>query len=151
MTTPFTGRRMAFAMIAFFGVVIGVNMLMAVVAARSFGGTVVDNSYVASQRFNRWLAQPDAQRANGWTAMVERKDEGVAVVFADHGAPLVGGAVEGIAVHPLGRMPDRRLSFQEIAPGRYRSIESLPAGRWRLRIILRHGGRAGRFMEDIAA
>jgi nitrogen fixation protein FixH len=142
---------MAFAMIAFFGVVLGVNMLMAVVAARSFGGTVADNSYVASQRFNRWLAQAEAQRANGWTAMVERKDEAVAVVFADHGAPLAGGAVEGIAVHPLGRTPDRRLSFQEIAPGRYRSIESLPAGRWRLRIILRHGGRAGRFMEDIAA
>jgi nitrogen fixation protein FixH len=142
---------MAFAMIAFFGVVLGVNMLMAVVAARSFGGTVVDNSYVASQRFNRWLAQADAQRANGWTAMVERKDGAFAVVFADHGAPLAGGAVEGIAVRPLGRTPDRRLSFQEIAPGRYRSIESLPAGRWRLRIILRHGGRAGRFMEDIAA
>ncbi|EQB08879.1 hypothetical protein L286_01110, partial [Sphingobium sp. HDIP04] len=51
---------------AFFAVVIAVNMLMATVAVRSFGGTVVENSYVASQKFNGWLAQARAQQRLGW-------------------------------------------------------------------------------------
>ncbi|MGE0776676.1 MAG: FixH family protein, partial [Sphingomonadaceae bacterium] len=56
MTRSFTGRHMAIILIAFFGVVIAVNFYMARMAIGTFGGTVVDNSYVASQRFNGWLA-----------------------------------------------------------------------------------------------
>ena len=55
MTRRFTGRHMLVLMLAFFGVVVAVNLLMATLATRTFGGTVVDNSYVASQRYNRWL------------------------------------------------------------------------------------------------
>ncbi|MFP5454579.1 MAG: FixH family protein, partial [Alphaproteobacteria bacterium] len=55
MRRGFTGRHMAASMVGFFTVVIAVNVTMATVASHSFGGTVVDNSYVASQRFNRWL------------------------------------------------------------------------------------------------
>eukprot|EP01035_Chromulina_nebulosa_P040301 gene40301-54499_t len=53
-------------MCAFFAVVIGVNMLMASDAIRTFGGTVVDNSYVASQQYNGWLAEARVQRLYGW-------------------------------------------------------------------------------------
>jgi hypothetical protein len=59
---PFTGRHMAMIMIAFFGVVIAVNVLMARFAVSTFGGVVVENSYVASQHFNRWL---DEARVEG--------------------------------------------------------------------------------------
>ena len=52
-----TGRHVAAIFVAFFAVVIAVNVLMASYAVGGFGGTVVDNSYVASQRFNGWLAQ----------------------------------------------------------------------------------------------
>src|SRR5687768_10998939 len=67
---PFTGRHMAAIICTFFGVVIAVNMLMAVLATRTFGGTVVDNSYVASQKFNGWLAQARAQQSLGWQESV---------------------------------------------------------------------------------
>ncbi|WP_037492794.1 FixH family protein, partial [Sphingobium sp. HDIP04] len=62
----FTGWHMTAILAAFFAVVIAVNMLMATVAVRSFGGTVVENSYVASQKFNGWLAQARAQQRLGW-------------------------------------------------------------------------------------
>src|SRR3546814_19411645 len=64
---PFTGRHAAMILIAFFGVVISVNIVMASFALSTFGGTVVDNSYVASQHSNEWLATADAQhgRASG--------------------------------------------------------------------------------------
>lgn len=139
----FTGRHMAFSMIAFFGVIIGVNMTMATVATRTFGGKVVENSYVASQKFNGWLAEARAQQAAGWTA--DLGGEGGRVVAVTK----AGGKMRGVAAHPLGRTPDMQLSFREEAPGRYVSHQLLPAGRWRVRVQVREGGETASFMEDV--
>ena len=68
MRGPFTGRHMALILVAGFGIVIAVNFLMAYLAARDFGGVVVENSYVASQNYNSWLKEADAQRQLGWEA-----------------------------------------------------------------------------------
>ena len=51
----FTGRHMAIIMVAFFGVIIAVNLTMATLASRSWTGLVVKNSYVESQKFNSVL------------------------------------------------------------------------------------------------
>ena len=48
----FSGRHMLLTMLAFFGVIIGVNLTMAWFARSSWTGLVVENSYVASQEFN---------------------------------------------------------------------------------------------------
>jgi nitrogen fixation protein FixH len=48
----FTGRHMLMIMLAFFGVIITVNVVMARFAMTSWTGLVVENSYVASQQFN---------------------------------------------------------------------------------------------------
>ena len=53
MTRRFTGWHFTAIITAFFGVVIAVNLTMAVFATRTFGGVVVENSYVASQTFDR--------------------------------------------------------------------------------------------------
>ena len=70
----FTGRHMLAIMLAFFGVIIGVNVLMAVVAGSSWTGFVVKNSYVASQEFNEKVAAARAQAALGWTSELAIKD-----------------------------------------------------------------------------
>jgi len=62
---PFTGRKMAAIMVAFFAVVIIVNVYMAREASSTFGGVVVENSYVASQQYNRWLDEASAENALG--------------------------------------------------------------------------------------
>ena len=49
----FTGRHMLAIMLAFFGVIIAVNLVMATLASKSWTGLVVKNTYVASQQFNR--------------------------------------------------------------------------------------------------
>jgi nitrogen fixation protein FixH len=135
-STPrrFTGWHMTGILVAFFAVVIAVNMLMATLAVRSFGGVVVDNSYVASQKFNGWLKAARAQEAQGWreTIAIDAQRR-VQVSLADAaGGPLNGVAVTATAVHPLGRAPDIALAFREVSPGRYRAERALPAGRWRL-------------------
>jgi nitrogen fixation protein FixH len=57
----FTGWHMLAIMVAFFGVVISVNMLMAYYANTSWSGILAKNTYVASQDFNA-----KAEEARGW-------------------------------------------------------------------------------------
>ena len=66
MMRPFTGRHMLGIMLAMFGTIIAVNVVMAHHAVTTFGGTVVDNSYVATASYNRWLADARAQSLRGW-------------------------------------------------------------------------------------
>ena len=63
MNSPLTGKRMTGIFVLFFGVVIAVNVVMACYASSTFGGIVVENSYVASQDFNRWLDEAAAEKA----------------------------------------------------------------------------------------
>ncbi|MES0071742.1 FixH family protein [Mesorhizobium sp. M0058] len=63
----FTGRHMLAIILAFFGVVITVNLTMATLANTSWTGLVVENTYVASQQFNKKAGEGRAQAALGWT------------------------------------------------------------------------------------
>ena len=76
MTRTFTGRHMFAILAVFFGVVIAVNFTMATFASTTFGGVVVENSYVASQHFNRWLDEAAEEKALGWQARVSRTASG---------------------------------------------------------------------------
>ncbi|MBZ4021431.1 nitrogen fixation protein FixH [Rhodobacter sp. TJ_12] len=64
MAKPLTGRKVLMMFLAFFGLIIVVNMTMAYNAIRTFPGLEVDNSYVASQTFD---ADREAQERLGWT------------------------------------------------------------------------------------
>ena len=70
----FTGYHMLFAMVAFFGVIIAVNITLAFVASSSWTGFVVENSYVASQHFNEKLVEGREQAALGWTSQLTIAD-----------------------------------------------------------------------------
>lgn len=143
----FTGRHMAAILISFFGVVIAVNVLMAKLAISTFGGEVVENSYVASQHFNRWLDEAGAERALGWKADIRHDPDGT-VRVALIGAPS-GATVVGEAWHPLGRLPDHILHFRPEGAA-FRSNESFPAGRWRIRIEVTAGGHRWRGEQSVA-
>jgi len=143
----FTGRHMALAMAGFFGVVFTVNLLMARLAHATFGGVVVENSYVASQQFNRWLGEAKAEDALGWDARLEwRADRHLAVTLA--GVPE-GARVQAMARHPLGRLPDRVLRFASAGDNHYISSDALPAGRWQLRLDVQSGGKSWRQEREL--
>lgn len=147
MNREFTGRHMWFVMIGMFGTIIAVNLVMARFAIDTFGGKVVDNSYVASQDYNRWLAEARVQKQLGWTITARRgPDERVLVT-----ATPARGVLSGIAHHPLGRLPDRWLRFEQSGSGRWTSDQPLPAGRWRLRLTLSSSGKSARFIAEIEA
>ena len=128
---PFTGRHIAIILIAFFGTVIAVNFTMAYFASSTFGGLVVDNSYVASQKFNGWLAKARQEKALGWSLEAERMADGHIALTLGGGDGLMNDAhVSALIRHPLGRAPERTTAFRALGAGRYESIEALSAGRW---------------------
>lgn len=138
--SPFTGPRMAVVLVGGFAVVIAVNLLMASIAVGSFHGTVVDNSYVASQNYNGWLRQAAASEALGWQAVPHRREDGRIVIEALH-VPA-GARITATATRPLGVREETPLSFVAGAQGRWVSREAVAPGRWQLRMAIRAGDQA---------
>ncbi|WP_404712555.1 FixH family protein [Sphingomonas sp. MMS24-J13] len=152
MTRTFTGWHMLGIMLAMFGTIIAVNLIMATYAIRTFGGTVVDNSYVASQDFNHWLAEARAQKALGWTiAVTEDGTHRPVVAIRARAGSLEGATVHAVAIHPLGRAPMRDIVFTPMGGDRHIATWPLPAGRWLLRITVRQGGHTASFDDELKA
>lgn len=145
----FTGRHMTMILVAFFGVVMTVNFTMAYVAVSGFGGTVVDNSYVASQNYNRWLAEGRAQAALGWQVSAARDGEGRVLLDVRDAAGAWDGHITGTARHPMGRHAETPLSFTALGDGRYRSAAPVPVGRVDLRLALHQGDAAMRVLIEL--
>ena len=149
MTRRFTGRHMALIMVAFFAIVVGVNFTMARLAIGSFGGTVVDNSYVASQRYNDWLEKARQQALLGWTATVSiDRTRHVIVSIATPRGPLDSAVVSAAATHPVGALPPIALRFVTDG-GISRSRAPLAPGRWLVRLDVAHGTNKASFDAEV--
>ena len=146
-----TGYHVAAMIVAFFAVVVCVNMVMARFAISTFGGTVVDNSYVASQKYNQWLEQARNQATHGWTVSPTERVGGKAVMALaqDGGTALLGAEIMTVAEHPVGRSQPITLRFRDIGDGTYASINTLPAGRWKLRINITHEGKKMTLAQEV--
>lgn len=150
MITQFTGRHMAAIMVAFFSVVIAVNFTMARLASSTFGGVVVANSYVASQRFNDWLGEARAQDRLGWRAEVRGGSGGrLEVELTGRDGPLANALVAAQAEHPVGRLPGRAFVLTDRGNGIYAAPHGLAPGRWRVTIEARRDGADARFQQDL--
>ena len=144
----FTGWHMTGILVAFFGIVIAVNLVMARYAVGTFGGTVVDNSYIASQHFNGWLEKAAAERKLGWTIKAALNgNRHVVLTVTKNGAPLQGASATATAHHPLGKLPEHSLHFSPLAEGGLISARPLPAGRWQLRLSTSKDGDTVRSLE----
>lgn len=86
MQRELTGKHVLIIMLVAFGTIIAANVVMMASAIRTFPGLVVDNSYVASQEFDKKRA---AQEALGWTTAVIYRDGECALNFTNKdGAPV---------------------------------------------------------------
>ena len=136
--------------VAFFGVIIVVNFYMASLARSTFGGVVVDNSYVAGQHYNEWLDKADAQAKLGWDeAITLDADRHVIVRLTKDAAPLSGIAATGEASHPLGRAPSIALDFVTYDAGVVRSKQAIPAGRWQVTLSVRYNADIARYKQEV--
>jgi len=145
VTKRFTGWHFTAIITAFFGVVIAVNLTMAVFATRTFGGVVVENSYVASQKYNGWLAAAKRQQQLAWSIDPGLDDQRRVTIALS----IDGAEVDGFARHPLGREADIPLTF--VTRGaQSQSVNSLPPGRWNIHLLVRRGESEARLIETLS-
>lgn len=127
----FTGKHMLLLAASFFGVIISVNVGMAVVASTSWTGLVVDNSYVASQEFEEKRIAHEKQSAAGWQASFTYAP-GIAQVIVRDGAgnTIDLGPVKLQINRPVGGHDDQKLTLNRSTGGGYSAAVTLADGVW---------------------
>lgn len=143
-------------MLAFFGAVIAVNVVFAVVAVQSFPGEDVRRSYLQGINYNDTLAERRAQAAAGWRAETALSDEGGETILkvrllTRQGSPIENANLAGELRWPTDSRRDRVLTFHPVDGGLYVArLGALPAGDWRLRARAEAGGGALNFESELA-
>jgi nitrogen fixation protein FixH len=133
----FTGLHMLIVMVAFFGVVIGVNLTMAVLASQSWTGLVVKNSYVASQHYNEVLAQARQQDALGWNGMLAYDGERLVFALRDRaGLPVHVLDARVRVSRPTHEHDDQAVDLTPTSGG-YEAEAALAAGIWNADVTAR--------------
>src|SRR5215217_4160522 len=79
---PLTGRTVFVLLVAFFGVVIGVNLVMMRFAIKTLPGTEVDSAYSASLAYEKEIVAAREQNLRNWRidAHVQRGPDGSATL-----------------------------------------------------------------------
>jgi nitrogen fixation protein FixH len=146
----FTGAHLAATVVAFFAVVIAVNLTMATLASRSFSGAIVKNGYVASQDFDRWLAAGRAQAALGWSVAAKVEDGALVVeVRGRDSEPLTDLAVAATLRHPIDRTRSVDVTLHARADGIYAAPIGVRRGQWQALIRLNAGQRQYRHQQRL--
>ena len=134
-----TGRFVLIAVVGFFAVVIGVNVVMMRLAIATLPGTEVDSAYSASLAYQREIAAAEQQAVRRWKvdAHIERRPDGTAslnvLAKAQDGAPLIGLSVSGRLERPTDRRADQVFEVAEEGDGSYRgSAQGVVPGQWEL-------------------
>ena len=136
---PLTGRKVLLMLIAFFGIVIGVNIVMMRLAIQTLPGTEVDSAYSASLAYEKEIAAARDQDARNWKvdAQIQRGPDGSATLLVEAhdggGKPISGLKFHGRFERPTDRRADLAVAFAEVGIGIYRaSAPRVAPGQWDL-------------------
>ncbi len=137
---PLTGGKVLAMVLAFFGLIITVNLgILLPNAIGTFRGLETDSAYRVSQEYNQRLAAAAAQQALGWDvgAHVERDAEGIvvaAITTRDRdGAPLSPMDGEVTLARPADRNLDQAMPLTLTGYGTYEArFDGVAAGQWDL-------------------
>ncbi len=134
---PITGRFVFIAVVAFFAVVIGANLVMVRLAIATLPGTEVDSAYSASLAYQKEIQAAHQQDKRDWKvdAHIERNADGSAWLNVDakaqDGLPLAGLSVLGRLERPTDRRADQAFQMTETGGGHYRgTAHGVAAGQW---------------------
>jgi nitrogen fixation protein FixH len=125
------GRRVLAIAAGVFLVMLTPNIVLTVLAVRTFSGVVVPDSYVASQQFDRARA---AQEALGWSLRVAHEGGELRLDLADAAGRPVRPATLAVTVgRPTTGRDDHHLALAE-TPSGYRAEAPLAPGGWRVEV-----------------
>ena len=136
---PLTGTKVLAILVAFFGVVIGVNVTMAKLAIATLPGTDVDSPYAAGLTYDREISAAQDQAARKWqvNAHIERRADGAATLQVEArdagGQPMTGLKFGGRLERPADKRADLAVELAEAGMGIYRgNAAAVAPGQWDL-------------------
>jgi nitrogen fixation protein FixH len=134
------------ALLAFFGVVIGVNGVMIALAIGTMPGLENEKPYLAGVAYNTEIEAARAQAGRNWTVAshIARNALGRATVRVTargaDGAPVDGLAVAVRLLRPADQRGDRSIALAERGPGTYEGeATGVGAGAWDVEIEAARG------------
>ncbi|QOG18082.1 MULTISPECIES: FixH family protein [Bradyrhizobium] len=136
---PLTGTKVFLMLVAFFGLVIGVNVTMMKLAIATLPGTDVDSPYAAGLTYDREISAAHDQAARNWqvSAHIERRADGGATLQVDardaKGQPVSGLKFGGRLERPTDKRADLAVELPEAGIGIYRgNVAAVAPGQWDL-------------------
>jgi nitrogen fixation protein FixH len=136
---PLTDTKVFLILVAFFAVVIGVNVTMMKLAIATLPGTDVDSPYAAGLGYEKEIAAARGQAARNWQvdARIQRNADGGAMVRIEArdatGRPVTGLKFLGRLERPTDKRADLPVGLAEIGIGVYGGQASAVApGQWDL-------------------
>ncbi len=136
---PLTGTKVFLMLVAFFGLVLGVNFTMMKLAIATLPGTDVDSPYAAGLTYDKEIAAAQSQAARKWQveARIERGADGAATVKVDArdsgGRPVTGLKFSGRLERPTDKRADLAVELIETGIGIYSgSAPTVLPGQWDL-------------------
>ncbi|SPP98464.1 FixH family protein [Bradyrhizobium vignae] len=136
---PLTGTKVFLMLVAFFGVVIGVNVTMMKLAIATLPGTDVDSPYAAGLTYDREISAAHDQAARNWqvNAHIERRADGGAMIQLEPrdaaGQPMTGLKFAGRLERPTDKRADLSVELSEAGIGLYRgNAAAVAPGQWDL-------------------
>lgn len=152
---PLKGWHVLAAVLAFFSIVIAIDVGFSIVAVRTFPGEDVKRSYLQGLRYNDTLAERAAQAKLGWRAELSVETRAgmpsAIVTLRDREGRLISTAeVRAIVRRPATDRADRTITFSPIADGAYAAaLPGLADGAWDIRGIAEAHGQSFAFERRI--
>lgn len=143
---PLTGTAVLLMVLGFFGVVIGVNMILAFNAITTFSGLQSPKPYENGLAFNREITRARAQTDRQWTAdaTIKTRPDGtttISVHLTDaKSSPLRGYELTASLNSPTDIRRDHQMILVEDHDGDYRGSSLIERGQWDMAIEARQNG-----------
>ncbi len=142
---PLTGRTVLAMLVAFFGVMLLANFIMARQAVKTFSGLDTNNPYDTGLAYNNEIAAAKAQAALGWSVELTRTPGGAATQLTATVKDKAGQPVSGLEVsmhffYPATSKFDHEIVAGAVADGVYSGAAELAPGRWDVELNLRRNG-----------
>ena len=140
-----TGRMVLLILIAFFGVVIVVNLFMAYVAVNTFSGLQSQRPYETGLEFNRTIKNAGVQQEQHWqvTSHYERMADGrvsLKLSLRDkNGQPVDGTTSKVSLLSPVNALRDVVFDLSPQGAGDFTGTAVADAGQWDLVIEVKQG------------
>jgi len=156
---PITGRTVLIGMVAFFGVVIAVNLVFVYFALSTWPGLTTQHAFEEGRDYNQTLESAARQEAMGWHSRVglgapTPKGRVLTLVMTGpDGKPLTGMKVTAVLSRPVGEGLTVDTAMDEERPGLYGALVRLSAlGRWEVLIkVQAEDGRSYHMQHEVQA